>query len=120
MDAITETDNLLIRRLTTEDADALVPILGDPEVMEFSTTGPLSLEEIFEWLEKRFKQYEHPGFSFWAVVLKSTDKVIGICGILPLDIDGRIEIEIGYRFNKAYWGQGYAREATKTCCSICI
>ena len=110
-----ETNRLRIRRLTQEDKDALVPILGDPEVMEFSSTGPLTEAQIEEWLEAQLKEYEHLGFAPWAVVNKEDGKLIGFCGIKPVNLDGQLEIEILFRFAKAYWGQGYASEAAEAC-----
>jgi RimJ/RimL family protein N-acetyltransferase len=38
--------------------------------------------------------------------------VIGYCGLFAFpDINGRPEIEIGYRLERAAWGNGYATEA---------
>ena len=108
-----ETDRLTIRHLTKEDKNALLPILGDAEVMKFSSTGPLSEEQIDEWLDERLEEYEHPGFAPWAVVNKDEDKLIGFCGFNGVDLDGQVEIELLYRFAKAYWGQGYASEAAE-------
>jgi RimJ/RimL family protein N-acetyltransferase len=51
------------------------------------------------------------GFGLWAVVHRADLRVIGYCG-RPLfdDVDGREEIEIGYRLNRPYWGRGLATE----------
>ena len=115
MPTIAETTNLTIRHFTLEDLDDLTFILGNPNVMEFSTKGPLSREETQVWLQERLQHYEHPGFSFWALIPKADDKLIGYCGLHPLQIDGHTEIEIGFRLDHAYWGQGLATEATETC-----
>lgn len=106
------TPRLLIRTLQLDDLDALVPILGDKAVMEFST-GSLSKDEIQEWLITRIAEYDTNGFSVWAIVLKDENKLIGFCGIRPADLDGRTEIELIFRFAQAYWGQGYATEAAR-------
>jgi ribosomal-protein-alanine N-acetyltransferase len=43
-----------------------------------------------------------------AVVRKSDDVFIGWGGLQPLEETG--ETEVGYGFDKPYWGQGYATE----------
>jgi len=115
MATILETPRLTIRHFTLEDLDALTIILGNPKVMEFSLKGPLSREETQDWLQTRLQQYEHPGFSLWALIHKTDNKLIGFCGIAPLQIDGHTEIEIGYRLDQIYWGQGLATEACEAC-----
>jgi ribosomal-protein-alanine N-acetyltransferase len=59
-------------------------------------------------------QNDHPEQSemgLWATVYKETDRFIGRCGLFPWEIDGKREVEIAYLLDKAFWGQGLAREA---------
>jgi RimJ/RimL family protein N-acetyltransferase len=47
----------------------------------------------------------------WAVHLNDTNEFIGWCGLKHRpEID---EIDLGYRFMKKYWGNGYAYESAK-------
>ena len=55
--------------------------------------------------------YVRYGFGMWATIHKATGKFIGRCGLTPMDIEGRGEIEVGYMLAKEYWGQGLATEA---------
>lgn len=112
---LTTTPRLLIRHLTEEDLEALVPILSDKEVMQYSISGPIPKEKIVTWLNNLIAEYDHPGFSVWAIILKDENQLIGFCGIRPIEIDGRTEIEIIFRLAKAYWNQGYAFEAAEAC-----
>lgn len=112
---LTTTPRLGIRNLTLEDQEALVPILSDEEVMQYSTRGPISKEKIITWLNDTIAEYNSPGFSVWAIILKNENQLIGYCGIRPIEIDGRTEIEIAFRLAKAYWNQGYAFEAALAC-----
>ena len=107
-----ETPRLMIRKLRWRDRDALTHILGDPEVMQFSLGGALSKDEIEAFLRDRvFAGYDRKGFSFYGVVEKTQQNLIGICGLLAQKIGDREEIEIGYRFARPYWGRGLATEA---------
>lgn len=54
------------------------------------------------------------GYAMWAVEHKSTGEFIGQCGLRPavlMDPNAGSEIDLGYHFTPARWGQGYATEA---------
>ena len=51
MTNICETERLYLRLFTIDDELALAPILGDKEVMHFSSTGVLSLDGIKRYLQ---------------------------------------------------------------------
>jgi RimJ/RimL family protein N-acetyltransferase len=46
----------------------------------------------------------------WALVEKDSGRLIGDCGLIPLERVGP-QIELGYRLIRAAWGKGYATEA---------
>jgi RimJ/RimL family protein N-acetyltransferase len=57
---------------------------------------------------------EELGYAMWAVERKPTGEFIGQCGIRPaaiMDPGAGSEIDLGYHFSPAWWGQGYATEA---------
>src|SRR5262245_57755175 len=111
MPLILETDRLVLRNWTLEDAEAALAIYSDPEVMVFLHRPTIqTVEEARNLLETRpIAQYREHGFSFWAVVEKATGRVIGSCGLKYLD-NGPL-IEVGYHLARAAWGEGYATEA---------
>lgn len=111
-----ETQRLILRPFTLEDLDDLAKILADPDVMEFSTTGPITREATQKFLEEKvLKEYKEWGTSVLAVIHKEDNQLIGFCGINHQILDGNPVAELGYRFAKAYWGQGLATEAAKAC-----
>ena len=114
MKVILETERLLLRELTPEDFDAMFEILGDAETMLYYPQ-PYSREVLAAAMERQFKCYAEYGYGLWAVMLKSENKFIGDCGLLRQEVDGVLELEVGYHFNRKYWGQGYAPEAAKAC-----
>ncbi|MCB8922210.1 MAG: GNAT family N-acetyltransferase [Ardenticatenaceae bacterium] len=109
---ITETKRLLLRQFHAFDSDAMERVFGDAEVMRFGP-GVQSKAWVRDWLRWcREENYQKLGFGPWAVVAKDLGQVIGYCGLFYFaDIDGRSEIEMGYRLARSFWGCGYATEA---------
>ncbi|MDR1730606.1 MAG: GNAT family N-acetyltransferase [Synergistaceae bacterium] len=73
--------------------------------------GAWSEEDNLAGLQKQLNHYAEHGFGRWAVVLKETNVVIGICGLQYCETDRENVPEIGYLFNRRYWRKGYATEA---------
>lgn len=114
---IARTPRLILRWFeeSETDARAMAGVFGDPEVMRFGSGAqpPEALGEFTRsWLRQRREIYDRHGDGLWAVVLTETDDVIGYCGLTHFpNIDGREEIELGYRLSRPHWGKGYATEA---------
>ena len=109
----TATPRLLLRELTPDDIDALAPILADPEVMRFSLSGPETREQTAAFITWCQEQYARSGFGLWAVVHTGDGRLIGYCGLSKWEIDGVHEVEVGYRLDPHYWGQGLGTEAAQ-------
>lgn len=108
---IAETKRLILRHFEPSDLAALMGVFGDPEVMRYGD-GPQPPAWARGWLTNALESYERRGYAPWAVVEKRRGDLIGYCGLFHFpDINGRAEIEIGYRLARAWWGRGYATEA---------
>jgi ribosomal-protein-alanine N-acetyltransferase len=113
MNTILETDRLLLRSWTADDAQAAFALYRDPEVTRF-LGGPLgSLDEAREILKRIIDHYDRVGFGQWAVVEKKSGEIIGSCGVKLLD--GGPEVELVYHLARASWNRGYATEAARAC-----
>lgn len=110
---ILETSRLTLRYITSRDAEALMAILGDAEVMQFSIIGIHSSKQIKQFIEQRLISYLEDGFGLYALVHKQNQELIGYCGFFIQSIEQQKEVEVGYRLAKKYWGQGLATEAAK-------
>jgi ribosomal-protein-alanine N-acetyltransferase len=131
---VLETERLLLRHLDWSDFDALHAIMSDPDVMRFIGTGLAKTRQQTErlmgfWITDNERAWDDvtlrrlpqlrraierdADFSLWATVEKRTNRLIGRCGLLAWDLDGRKETEVGYLIAKAHWGQGYATEAAR-------
>ena len=109
---VAQTDRLNLRQFDTDDLDDLTEVLGNADVMTYSVTGPLTQVEVQEHIRRYCAHWHRWGYGLCAVVHRTNGKVLGYCGLQYFDeIDGRPEIEVGYRLNRDYWGCGYASEA---------
>ena len=112
MKTIVETDRLLLREFVMDDAEVFFKMISDPDVTRYTGDGGKTLDEAKDGLEERlFRDYQKHGFGRWATVDKSTGMVIGFAGLKYLD--DLAEVDLGYRFFKEHWGQGFATEAAK-------
>jgi len=110
-----ETERLILREFTREDLDAHAATLGDPEVMRFITSEPLSREEAMRRIFMNVGQWRVLGMGTWAVERKSDRKLVGHVGFFDMARDMKPNIEglpeMGWIFDASVHGQGIAREA---------
>jgi ribosomal-protein-alanine N-acetyltransferase len=106
---IIETERLLLRPFTWDDLPELLRMRQDDDVSRY-LGGPEMRTP--EFIERRLRFYmdtrERHGFGMSPAVRKSDGAFVGWGGLQPLEETG--EIEVGYGFDKPYWGQGYATE----------
>ena len=105
------TKRLILREFCREDLEEIAKILSNQDVMKFALSGPYSFEETKTFLDNCLQRYARRGVGLFAVCLKVDKKVIGYCGYYFQVIDEKEEVEIGYRLDPTYWGQGFATEA---------
>lgn len=98
-----QTDRLILRRYCKDDLQDLFEYLSDAEVVKYEPYKPMNLTEVSKELDERISNDE-----MIAVVLKETNKLIGNVYLGKREFES---LEIGYVFNKHYWGQGYAKES---------
>lgn len=106
MNLLLETDRLIIRNYAREDLSDAAEFLMDKETMYYI---PETFEQLSE-LEQFINSPENTN-TYLPIVLKSTGKVIG--HISFIDVFQGHTYEIGWVFNKAYQGLGYAFEAAQ-------
>jgi RimJ/RimL family protein N-acetyltransferase len=116
MQVFLETQRLVLRRFRVDDADNLVNLDADPDVMRFVTGGvPTSRDEIENEVLPAFLGYyeRYEGYGFWAVIEKATGEFLGWFHFRPRPDAVPGEVELGYRLRKSAWGKGYATEGAR-------
>jgi ribosomal-protein-alanine N-acetyltransferase len=102
-----ETPRLLLRPLALEDAEDVFEWVSDPIVNRYM---PYALyrhvSEVKDWILSLDEKE-----NTFAFVLRETGKVIG-SGSVSFD-EHRNAYKLGYNLNRAYWGKGYATEASR-------
>jgi RimJ/RimL family protein N-acetyltransferase len=113
---VLETERLLLRRMTPDDVDALLEVLGDPIAM-VHYPAPFNRERVEEWVGWNLRNYEDHGYGLWAVVLKETMACVGDCGLTwqVIDAAGNRELEVGWHIRRDLWNHGLATEAGRAC-----
>lgn len=109
-----ESERLLFRNLLESDADELFAMDSDPNVHKYLDFPAITeREEALHAIKSIRAQYEKFGTGRLAVICKVDNNFIGWAGIKfdMEEMNGKVNFyDLGYRFKKAYWGQGYGSE----------
>ena len=111
---ILETERLKLRPITMGDVPVYFSFFSDPETMRFYPSTR-TLSETKEFVTRQLRRYENDGFGPWGVLFKSTNQIIGYCGLIIQTVDSQTEMEIGYLIDRQYWRRGFAAEAAIGC-----
>ena len=109
---ILQTDRLILRRLQKTDIPTLIDLWSDPNVTSH-LGGPRDQEKLKLIFEEDVENPFAYDQDLWPVEEKQTNEVVGHCGLVDKEIDGKEEIEINYIFKPSVWGKGYATEIGK-------
>ncbi len=103
---ILETERLILRPITLEDAEDMYEYASDAENVDRVFPRHQSLEETRFLIAILFMK--NP-LGHYAIEERASGKMIGTCDIRPDEANE--SVELAYALNKKYWGQGIATEA---------
>lgn len=105
------TPRLTLREYREADFEGVHAYSKDPRTVRFMTWGPNTSEDTRNFIQLAISQQTvEPRLNYhFVVVLRERDQIIGGCGIHIRRPEHR-GAEIGYCFNRQFWGQGYATE----------
>lgn len=104
-----ETENLLLRRITSDDSDALFEIFSDDEVTRYYDLYSYNhVDEIHQLIAFFDESFAVERSIRWGIAQKTDNRLIGTCGYVWLR---EFRGEIGYELNQTHWRQGIMSEA---------
>lgn len=121
-----ETERLILRKPEAGDRDGYAEIWGDAEVVRFLGGRTLTPDEVPEGIERMLRHWDRHGVGLLSVLRKEDERLVARVGYLLWDperwvnamheeLEGDLELEIGWVVARAFWNQGYATEAATAC-----
>ena len=112
-----ESPRLVTRFLNKEDVKIWEEFFMDDDAIRYipvlNGVKSNNIEKSKAWIDRQLNRYSENRLGLQALIHKETNTFIGQCGLLKQEINGSVEIEVGYHVFKKYWGQGFAPEAAR-------
>ena len=110
--ATVTTEHLNLRPFTTADAATMHQIINGKDVLQYFPGNQSVTREQVQGMIKRINAgWQEKEYGLWAVELRSTNTLLGRCGLQYIaETD---EVEIDFILDRNYWGRGFATEAGK-------
>lgn len=108
-----ETERLVLRPFTLDDADAVHKLASAREVAYNTLTipHPYTKKDAKDWITPQQERFQEGLAATFAITLKSPRDVIGAIGLV-ITKDYKIA-ELGYWVGKPYWNHGFCSEAAR-------
>lgn len=109
-----ETDRLILQPVGDFFFPTFMEMDIDPEVMKFIRKPSADESEArmrFNKLQNYMKNF--PGFGGFAISRKDSGEMLGIGFLIHIEMSPEYGYEVGYRFKRSAWGNGFATEVSK-------
>ena len=108
---VIETDRLILREVTLDDAEAFFQLRTNIDAMRFLDKYlPKKIEEIQELIGKIIEGIQKNESIGWAICMKGNPSLLGTIGYHRIYKE-HYRAEIGYMLQPAYWNKGIMSEA---------
>jgi RimJ/RimL family protein N-acetyltransferase len=116
MNLVLQTERLILRPLELSDADEFFAMNDNPNVNLYLRKPLTTKTEAGQYIQKIMAEYQKNGIGRFAVILKATNRLIGMSGLkfraTPENNYSDI-YDLGYRFAEEHWRKGFATEAAQ-------
>ncbi|WP_447528453.1 GNAT family N-acetyltransferase [Vreelandella sp. TE19] len=110
---VIETERLTLKPLVADDADSLLDIFSDPEVMRYWNTPPWSSRQhALDFIDDANASMQREELITLGVYMKATGVLVGKCMLFDCHKTSK-RAEIGFGLGRSYWGKGYINEAAQ-------
>lgn len=108
-----QTERCLLRQVSLWDADALLKLRSDPEVMRFLDREPMtSISESEAMISSMEQSRENGSGISWGICLDPAGPVIGVAGVWRI-VREHFRGEIGYTLLPEFWNRGLMTEVLR-------
>jgi len=105
-----KTERFTMKKLSVNDIDTWLTFIKSKEALKFISFIKSTKEATEEWIYRQIDRYKNHQGGLYGM-FNDDDELIGQCGLLIQNIDGKEELEIGYHVMPKFWKNGYAFEA---------
>jgi RimJ/RimL family protein N-acetyltransferase len=107
------TDRLDLRRFRPSDVDELTPVFAQDEVWRYPYGRGMSRDETEAFVGSQLAHWDEHRFGLWVAGERATGRTVGYAGLaIPTFLPEILPaVEVGWRFEPAVWGRGYATQA---------
>ncbi|WP_341763686.1 GNAT family protein [Candidatus Tisiphia endosymbiont of Beris chalybata] len=111
---ILDLDDIVLRELSTDDAEEYLNYMIKPEMLPFLTDNniPKNIAQAIEEVKYWSSLFRNRRGFYWAIALKSNNKLIGTAGFNSVSTI-HLKAEISYDLDPAYWGRGIMLKSIK-------
>lgn len=111
LNTLIETERLTLQPLKPGDANALLAIFSNTQVMKYWNTPPwTSLNDAIDFINQSEADMRDQQSLTLGIYLKDTGQLLGKCLLFSYSQQSR-RAEIGFGLGHEYWGKGYITEA---------
>ncbi len=93
-----------------KDFERFYAIHADPENNLFNPAGAMDRPTAVTAFDRLLQHWNEHGFGPWAIKLIGSETIMGFGGLSFRMYGEALKLNVGYRFDKAFWGYGYATE----------
>ncbi|CAI9686604.1 GNAT family N-acetyltransferase [Elizabethkingia anophelis] len=105
------TEQLILTEPNQDDFGRYFNINADPQNNLYNPGGPMKYEAAISNFENIIRHWQEHKFGVWSIAEKKNPKnVIGFGGLNYKKYANHLRLNLGYRFDKDFWGKGYATE----------